>query len=108
MSMLKYFFEIGTDKSLFDGLEIENLEAYLNDCLEESISYLDGGNYEDKETFTSAFLLGDAEHQKRLGGQVQPGSSAGCWRSKVRSSVRHFKTESQKGINLGMIVRLLF
>ena len=29
MSMLKYFFEIGTDRSLFDGLHISSNERYV-------------------------------------------------------------------------------
>ncbi len=35
MSMLKSFFEIGTDKSLFDGLAISEEKEYVAELIEQ-------------------------------------------------------------------------
>lgn len=35
MSMLKSFFEIGTDKSLFDGLTISEEKEYVAELIEQ-------------------------------------------------------------------------
>ncbi|MCD8198193.1 MAG: ATP-binding protein [Lachnospiraceae bacterium] len=52
MSMLRYFFEIGTDKSLFDGLaiseEIELCERYMGQfpVISITLKNIDAGNFE--------------------------------------------------------------
>ena len=42
----------------FTSGNAETLEDCLNYCLGESVSYLDGGDYEDEETFYHCLLLG--------------------------------------------------
>ncbi|MCD8396167.1 MAG: ATP-binding protein [Lachnospiraceae bacterium] len=72
---LKEFFE-----SFVSG-NAEALEDCLNFHLAESISYLDGGNYEDKETFYHGLLIGMFRTKK--GWEIKSEREAGNGRADI-------------------------
>ncbi len=59
----------------------EEMEDFLNFLLGESISYLDGGNYEDKETFYHGILIGILNTRK--GWEVKSNREAGNGRADI-------------------------
>ncbi|MCD8130180.1 MAG: ATP-binding protein, partial [Lachnospiraceae bacterium] len=72
---LKEFFEA------FTSGDAEALEDCLNYHLGESVSYLDGGNYEDKETFYHGLLLG--MFRTRKGWEIKSEREAGNGRADI-------------------------
>jgi len=72
---LKEFFEA------FTSGNAEALEDCLNYHLGESVSYLDGGNYEDKETFYHGLLLG--MFRTRKGWEMKSEREAGNGRADI-------------------------
>ncbi|MCD8124875.1 MAG: ATP-binding protein [Lachnospiraceae bacterium] len=69
--------------------DAERLEDCLNYHLGESISYLDGGNYEDKETFYHGLLLGMMN--SRRGWEVRSNREAGQGRADIAAF--HLRTK---------------
>ncbi|MCD7920887.1 MAG: ATP-binding protein [Clostridiales bacterium] len=65
----------------FTSGNAETLEDCLNYCLGESVSYLDGGNYEDKETFYHGLLLGMLS--TRRGWEIRSEREAGNGRADI-------------------------
>ncbi|MCD7981598.1 MAG: ATP-binding protein [Clostridiales bacterium] len=65
----------------FTSGNAEALEDCLNYCLGESVSYLDGGNYEDKETFYHGLLLGMLSTRK--GWEIRSEREAGNGRADI-------------------------
>jgi len=72
---LKEFF------AAFTSGDAETLEDCLNYHLGESVSYLDGGNYEDKETFYHGLLLGMLRTRK--GWEIKSEREAGNGRADI-------------------------
>ncbi len=72
---LKEFFEV------FVSGNAEALEDCLNYHIAESISYLDGGNYEDKETFYHGLLIGMFRTKK--GWEIKSEREAGNGRADI-------------------------
>ncbi|MCD7867563.1 MAG: ATP-binding protein [Clostridiales bacterium] len=72
---LKEFF------AAFTSGDAETLEDCLNYHLGESVSYLDGGNYEDKETFYHGLLLG--MFRTRKGWEIKSEREAGNGRTDI-------------------------
>ncbi len=72
---LKEFF------AAFTSGDAETLEDCLNYHLGESVSYLDGGNYEDKETFYHGLLLG--MFKTRKGWEIKSEREAGNGRADI-------------------------
>ncbi len=72
---LKEFF------AAFTSGDAEALEDCLNYHLGESVSYLDGGNYEDKETFYHGLLLGMFRTKK--GWEIKSEREAGNGRADI-------------------------
>ncbi|MCD8020926.1 MAG: ATP-binding protein [Clostridiales bacterium] len=67
--------------SAFVAGDAEALEDCLNYHLGESVSYLDGGNYEDKETFYHGLLLGMLN--SRRGWEIKSNREAGKGRPDI-------------------------
>ncbi|MCD7767085.1 MAG: ATP-binding protein, partial [Lachnospiraceae bacterium] len=74
---LKEFFEA------FVSGNTEALEDCLNYHLAESISYLDGGNYEDKETFYHGLLIGMFRTKKGWGIKSEREAGGGAHREAI-------------------------
>ncbi|MCC8028267.1 MAG: ATP-binding protein [Lachnospiraceae bacterium] len=75
--------EDGLDEffAAFTSGNAEALEDCLNYCLAESVSYLDGGKYEDKETFYHGLLLGMLSTRK--GWEIRSEREAGNGRADI-------------------------